>query len=1013
MGKVNFEFDSNFQPAINGAEAFRDALVQTRGAHEKFKGDFKDSIAEARKFEGAIKQGVQATHAFEEAVSDLSDDLSKTSGGLNNNRRSAEELKAEYNRLKTVMKNSFDVKQLKDYEKEMESLKAEAKGLGVNLEEAGKKGEKSLSGLASFAKKVGLALTAAFSITAILSIGKNVLDVTSSFQKFEAVLTNTLGSKSAAKKALNDITDFAAKTPFGVEELTGSFVKLANQGFRPTIDQLRQLGDLAASQGKSFDQLTEGMLDAQTGEFERLKEFGIIASKQGDKVTFSFKGVETQVKFSNEAIRNYILSLGDLEGVSGGMEGTSKTLGGQLNNLTDSLGQLYNTLGDNVSPQLSYFIELLDTAIKKVREFIESDFQKSQREYNEEASKLLETYKGFSKLQITDTISKLKAEIDDLDASFESNQEAIAESKNNIGIWGKALSALNLSDEGKRVEALTKENEGYSKQIHVNQIAIEQLELKLKDLGKTTQTSASETKKLTDELDKLLKKLATDSEKARIAGLDPEARIKAERDASLKSLDVLESEIRELNKKLGKKAQLTKAQNNQLGILRNEANKKYIDDLNKFYADEEQARIDNSNKAKGDYIKAIDTEEAIQVEKIKRIQDGGKNEEDLERLKHNKILQIQIEFAQKKLEFLQAAGNTEDALQIEQLKTFIANAQGELEKDAKKTSSEKFSMVKLLGLEMSDQELSQKVGAVMSAYQQITTLMKQAVDEEVTANQRKLDSLNRSIDEKEKSLDREIKLNQLGFASSVETKRKEVDQLKAQRAKSEEDQARALKKQQQMQTASQAISLITSSTNIIQSMTQAFGAYGLIAAAVLIATMFGMFASAKSKASEASKLEKGGMLGGEIDGPSHAQGGIKIQTKNGLYEIEGKEWITNKRSTAKHRRILEAINMDNNNKIAEASLSYLKVGGDGIMYDMERDKDIVERSNAVVSHEIKLKSDYVHYKGVDKLNDKMDTLIKNTDRIPKEQVLPVADNTTHVMYISGGQKRTIKTPKED
>ena len=69
-----------------------------------------------------------------------------------------------------------------------------------------------------------------------------------------------------------------------------------------------------------MDQLVEGLLDAQTGEFERLKEFGIRASKEGDKVKFSFRGITTEVQFTDKAIKDYIISLGNLEGVQGTMK---------------------------------------------------------------------------------------------------------------------------------------------------------------------------------------------------------------------------------------------------------------------------------------------------------------------------------------------------------------------------------------------------------------------------------------------------------------------------------------------------------------------------------------------------------------------------------------------------------------------------------------------------------------------------------------------------------------------
>jgi hypothetical protein len=226
--------------------------------------------------------------------------------------------------------------------------------------------------MGGFQKTVGnvaKAATGLFAAVKLLDFGKHVFDVTAEFQKFEAVLTNTLGSNSAAKAALSQITEFAAKTPFQVNELTESFVKLANQGFVPTLGEMRSLGDLASAMGKSFNQLTEAIIDAQTGEFERLKEFGIRAQKQGDKVTFTFKGVKKQVDFTADSIREYILSLGQAEGVSGGMEAISKTLGGGLSNLKDAWDQLALAIGTsaNSGGALSKGLEILSQMVHAVK----------------------------------------------------------------------------------------------------------------------------------------------------------------------------------------------------------------------------------------------------------------------------------------------------------------------------------------------------------------------------------------------------------------------------------------------------------------------------------------------------------------------------------------------------------------------------------------------------------------------------------------------------------------------
>ena len=149
------------------------------------------------------------------------------------------------------------------------------------------------------------------------------------------------------------LTDIAAKTPFQLSNLTDAYVKLVNQGFKPTRDQIIQLGDLSASVGKDFMQLTEAILDAQTGEFERLKEFGIKAQKEGDKITFTFRGQKTQIDNTAESIRNYVLGLGDLQGVKGSMEAISKTLVGQVSNLQDAVTNMFNQIGQNSEGILS------------------------------------------------------------------------------------------------------------------------------------------------------------------------------------------------------------------------------------------------------------------------------------------------------------------------------------------------------------------------------------------------------------------------------------------------------------------------------------------------------------------------------------------------------------------------------------------------------------------------------------------------------------------------------------
>ena len=195
--------------------------------------------------------------------------------------------------------------------------------------------------------KIGAAMAASFSVGAIISFSKQVIEVRSQFERFEAVLGNTLGSKGAATKIMSDIKTMAAETPFQVSQLTDAFVRLTNYGMKPSMDELKKMGDLSSAVGKSILQLSEAVADAATGQFERLKEFGIKAAKQGDKVTFTFKGISTQVDYTADSIKSYLVSLGDLDGVHGAMAVQMDTLGGKVSNLGDAWDSLLVTIGDS------------------------------------------------------------------------------------------------------------------------------------------------------------------------------------------------------------------------------------------------------------------------------------------------------------------------------------------------------------------------------------------------------------------------------------------------------------------------------------------------------------------------------------------------------------------------------------------------------------------------------------------------------------------------------------------
>ena len=143
---------------------------------------------------------------------------------------------------------SFDAYiETSDFKKQINEIEARIVGLGNTVDKEGDKMESSF-------KKAGAAVAAYFSLDAFKSLTRDVVSVRGEFQKMEAVLSNTLGSDSAARDTIEMISNFASVTPFQVDEVTGSFIKLANRGFIPTQKELVKLGDFTSSAGKSLDQ---------------------------------------------------------------------------------------------------------------------------------------------------------------------------------------------------------------------------------------------------------------------------------------------------------------------------------------------------------------------------------------------------------------------------------------------------------------------------------------------------------------------------------------------------------------------------------------------------------------------------------------------------------------------------------------------------------------------------------------------------------------------------------------
>lgn len=311
-----------------------------------------------------IKENSTSIQKNSAMIRGLEDNMGDTALTMNQLKARAKELSSQLNATsKSTHPEEYAAleKKLTSTRTRMDELKNSGKNVGEGMNNTGI----SVGTLkAAFSAFMGLKVVEWFK-----SVVMHAYETRKEFAKYEAVLRNTSQSQEKANASMKMLQSLATNTPASLKEWTESYIKLINRGINPTSQELMKMGDLATSQGKPIDQFIEALLDAMTGENERLKEFGIKASKSGEITKYTFKGVTTEVQNTEAAISKYILSLGDLQGVQGSMTTQMGELEGMESNFGDTMDALYNKIGKRfegflkglLSSSSQFVTELSDT----------------------------------------------------------------------------------------------------------------------------------------------------------------------------------------------------------------------------------------------------------------------------------------------------------------------------------------------------------------------------------------------------------------------------------------------------------------------------------------------------------------------------------------------------------------------------------------------------------------------------------------------------------------------------
>ena len=238
-----------------------------------------------------------------------------------------------------------------DIKKDIEAIKKQFESLTEKTKEEGKKQAEVWQNLIKGA-------TAYFTLQGASAFIKQVVAVRSQFQQLEISFGTMLKSKDKANALMAQMADLAAKTPFGLEEVSeGAKRLLAFQvPAEEVTETLRRMGDVASGLGVPMGQLIHvyGQVKAQgklmTNDLYQFMNAGIpiIAelSKVVGKSETEIKDMVSAGKIGFPEVQAVIKNMTNEGGLFFNlMAEQSKSLGGQISNLGDNFDQMLNEIG--------------------------------------------------------------------------------------------------------------------------------------------------------------------------------------------------------------------------------------------------------------------------------------------------------------------------------------------------------------------------------------------------------------------------------------------------------------------------------------------------------------------------------------------------------------------------------------------------------------------------------------------------------------------------------------------
>ena len=240
----------------------------------------------------------------------------------------------------------------------LEKLEEGLKDMEKLMKDSMQSSQKESDKLQQSIDKLTKGAVAFFTISKAYEFTQKIIAVRSQFQQLEIAFGTMLKSKEKANALMAQMTDLAAKTPFGLEEVSeGAKRLLAFQvPAEEVTETLRRMGDVASGLGVPMGQLIHvyGQVKAQgklmTNDLYQFMNAGIpiIAelSKVVGKSETEIKDMVSAGKIGFPEVQAVIKNMTNEGGLFFNlMAEQSKSLGGQISNLQDNFDNMLNEIG--------------------------------------------------------------------------------------------------------------------------------------------------------------------------------------------------------------------------------------------------------------------------------------------------------------------------------------------------------------------------------------------------------------------------------------------------------------------------------------------------------------------------------------------------------------------------------------------------------------------------------------------------------------------------------------------